>query len=355
MSYKILAINPGSTSTKVAFYIDKERVLAENAEHSLEALSEYNTIVDQLSFRKKAILDFLNKGNIEISSIDAFVGRGGILPPLQSGAYKVNELMIDRLVNRTISEHASNLGALIAYELGRNNEIPAFIYDPVSVDEMNEIAKLTGIPGIRRRSLIHALNMRAAALKTIEQLGRPYNETTMIVAHLGGGISLSVHHKGKMIDIISDDEGPFAPERSGRIPALLLAEECYSGQYTRKEMLKLIRGNSGLKTYFGTNNTKEVEELIKKGDENASLIYSAMAYNVAKAIGELATVVSGKVDRIVLTGGIADSLLFTGFISEKVSFIAPVAIIPGENELEALAYGALRVLTGQENAKEYCE
>ena len=355
MPYKILAINPGSTSTKVALYEDKQRISSASIEHPAESLAGFKTVKDQLPLRRDGILEFLQKGNIEIASLSAIVGRGGILPPLPSGAFRVNELMIDRLVNRTLSEHASNLGALLANELGKLHEIPAFIYDPVSVDEMAEIAKITGIPEIKRRSQLHALNMRAAALKTAAALGKPYPETTLIAAHLGGGISLSLHYRGKMIDMISDDEGPFAPERSGRIPGQLLTELCYAGTYSKQDMKKKLRGNSGLKAHLGTVDSREIERRISEGDEQAKLVYSAMAYTVAKGIGELATVVSGKVDRIILTGGIAYSQLFTGWISERVEFIAPVQIIPGENELEALAHGVLRILSGEEKAHDYRE
>lgn len=267
--------------------------------------------------------------------------------------WKINEAMLDRLINRPIAEHASNLGAVIAYEIARPLGIPAYIYDSVAVDELEDVSKISGLPDINRKSLSHALNMRAVAIKTAKKSNKSYHDMNIIVAHLGGGISLSIHKDGKMIDIVSDDEGPFSPERAGRVPCMLLAKLCYSGKYDQRTMMKKLRGNGGLVAYLGTNKAIEVEERIKNGDKEAELVYYALAYQIAKGIGELATVVMGEVDRIVITGGIAHSKVMTELIKERVKFIAPVDIMPSENELESLALGALRVLKDEEKAHEY--
>lgn len=351
--YKILAINPGSTSTKIAVYENEEEKFRDTLEHSNLELSKYEKIVDQHQMRKEAVVSFLQKNDFDVKELSAVVGRGGLLPPVKSGAYQVNEDMVERLRNRPIAEHASNLGAIIAYDIAKSLAIPAYIYDPVSVDELEEVARISGMPEIPRRSLIHALNMRAAAMRVAKMLNKSYHDLNLIVAHLGGGISMSVHQGAKMIEIVSDDEGPFSPERTGRVPCIQLAELCFSGKFTRQSMVKALRGKGGLVAYLGTNKTLEVEEMIKNGNKEAELIYYAMAYQIAKGIGELATVVKGTVDRIILTGGIAYSTMITGWIKERVEFIAPVEVIPGENELQSLAFGALRVLKGQETAYKY--
>ncbi len=349
----ILAINPGSTSTKIAIYENEQEKFRESLEHLQAELAEYEKIIEQHDLRKDAVLAFLDKNNFDLRHLSAVVGRGGLLPPVKSGAYTVNDLMVERLRTNPVGEHASNLGALIAYDIAKPLDIPAYIYDPVAVDELQELARISGCPDIPRRSLIHALNMRAAALKVAKMLKRPYKDLNLIIAHLGGGISISVHQNARMIDIVSDDEGPFSPERTGRVPCMALAKLCFSGKYTEGEIMKLLRGKGGVTAYLNTNNTLEVQEMINNGNQDAALIYEALAYQIAKGIGELATVVKGKVDRIVLTGGIARSKMITAWISERVQFIAPVKIIPGENELEALAHGALRVIRGAEEAYTY--
>ncbi|PKM86318.1 MAG: butyrate kinase [Firmicutes bacterium HGW-Firmicutes-12] len=350
---KILAINPGSTTTKIALFENEKEKYKENLEHSRELLNSYKTISQQYLMRKEAVLSFLEMIDFKLEELSAVVGRGGTLPPVKAGAYYVNDEMIDRLTNRPLGEHASNLGAMIAYEIGKMTGVPAFIYDSVAVDELDDVARISGLPDIERKSLSHALNMRASAIKTAQKINRPYTELNLVVAHMGGGITMSVHKKGKMIDIISDDEGPFAPERAGRVPCLSLVDMCYSARYDHKEMKKKLRGKGGLLAYFNTTNALDVEEMIKNGEKHAELIYYAMAYQIAKGIGELATVVDGEIDRIILTGGLAHSKMITGWISQKVRFIAPVEIIPGENELESLAMGVFRVMKGEEKAHEY--
>lgn len=353
--YKILSINPGSTSTKIALYENEKELFVEVLRHTDEELAEFERVQDQFEFRKNAVISFLDKNNFNVKELSAIVGRGGLLPPVKSGAYKVNEAMVDRLMNRPVVEHASNLGALIAYEITKPLGIPAFIYDSVAVDEQETIAKITGMPEIRRQSLSHALNMRSAAMSSAEKLGKKYIDCNLIVAHLGGGITISVHSGGKMIDIVSDDEGPFSPERSGKVPCRQLMKLCFSGKYDKNTLNKKMRGKGGLKAHLGTVDAREVEKMIEEGNEDAKLIYEAMAYQIAKGIGELATVVKGKVDSVVLTGGIAYSKMLTAWIKERVEFIAPVEILPGENEMESLTLGTLRVLRGEEEAREYRE
>lgn len=355
MAYRVLSINPGSTSTKFAVYDEEYQVFANTLNHSVEELSKFKSIMDQFEMRKKEIEKALEKNHIELKSINAVVGRCGGLPPVKSGAYIINEEMIDRLTNRPTLDHASNLGAIISYSIANEIGINSYIYDPVCVDESEEIAKVSGLKGLDRVCLTHALNTRAMAIKYAKMNNKSYKDLNLIVAHLGGGISLNIHEKGKIVDFVSDDEGPFSPERAGRLPAKILVDLCYSGKYTHKEMVKNVRGKGGIVSYLSTIDAREVEERISKGDEHAKLIYDALALQVAKSIGELATVVNGDVDAIIITGGIAYSKYMSESISKRVKFIAPVEILAGENELEALAFGALRVLKGEEEATIYRE
>jgi butyrate kinase len=348
---KILAINPGSTSTKLAVYEDGRELFRACAEHSSLELARFTTIASQYPLRLATVLKALKDGGIEVRDLDGVVGRGGLLPPMPSGACRVNEAMIDRLANRPVVEHASNLGALLAFHLAEPQGIPTFIYDPVTVDELDEIARITGLADVRRGSFSHALNMRAAAIRCAHELERPVAELNLIVAHLGGGHSISVHRQGRMVDIVSDDEGPFSPERAGRLPGKELVRIAAGSE--AKAVNRRLRNEGGLKSLVGTNDAREIERRIAAGDARAALVYEAMAYQIAKGIGELATVVAGRVDRIILTGGLAHSELLTGWIRDRVAFIAPVKVLPGENELEALAQGALRVLRGEETAGEY--
>lgn len=355
MGYKILVINPGSTSTKIALYENEKELFNVTLEHPIEEIEKYNKIADQFDMRKKVVLSFLKEKGIEINKLDAVVGRGGMLPKVQSGAYKVNKLMINRLRNNPVVEHASNLGALVAYEIANSIGVLAYIYDSVRVDEMNDIARISGMSDIPRESTSHALNSRAMAIKAAKKYGKKYKDMNFIVAHLGGGISLSVHEKGKMVDVMPDDDGPFSPERAGKLQCKALIDLCYSGKFDKETMQKKLRGNGGLKDYLGTKDAREVEKMIENGNKKARLVYEAMAYQIAKGIGELATVVEGKVDFIIITGGIAYSNMLTDWIKKRVEFIAPVEIMPGENEMESLALGTLRVLKGEENAREYKE
>lgn len=355
MSYKILAINPGSTTTKIALYENDKNIFLKTLEHSSEEISKYEKVKDQFEMRKDVVLLCLKENGYEVKELSAIVGRGGMLPPVKSGGYIVNETMVDRLKNNPVTEHASNLGALIAFEIAKSIGVAAYIYDSVRVDELKEIARISGMPDIPRTSTSHALNSRAMAMKFAKNQGKKYSDMNFIVAHLGGGISISVHEGGRMVDIMADDEGPFSPERAGRVPCKDLIDLCYSGKFDKKTMQKKLRGNGGLRAYLNTVDAREIQKRIDKGDEYSKLIFEAMAYQVAKGIGDLATVVEGKVDAIILTGGIAYSETITSWIKRRVEFIAPVEVMPGENEMEALAFGTLRILKGEERAIEYNE
>jgi butyrate kinase len=355
MSYKILAINPGSTSTKIALYEDEKEVFCNTLDHPVEELENYSNVQEQFEMRKEVVLSFLRENGYNLNELSAIVGRGGMLPSVKSGAYKVNEIMADRLKNNPVVEHASNLGALVAYEIANSIGVSAYIYDSVRVDELNDIARISGMADIPRTSTSHALNTRAMAMKVAAKYGKKYSDMNFVVAHLGGGISVNVHEKGRMVDILADDEGPFSPERAGKVPCNALIDLCYSGKFDKGTMKKKLRGNGGLKGYLNTVDVREVLKMVEAGDKNAEIILEAMAYQVAKGIGELSTVVEGKVDAIVITGGIAYSAVITSWIKKRVEFIAPVEIMPGENEMESLALGTLRVLNGEEEAREYAE
>lgn len=355
MGKKILAVNPGSTSTKIAVYEDKSLMFAQTIDHDTNELDRYGTIQDQFEMRKEAVLRTLDSLGIKPEELSAAVGRGGILPPVMSGAYLVNDLMIERLKNNPIVPHASNLGALIVSAIAKPVGIPSMIYDSVAVDEMEDVARLSGMPEIPRISLSHALNSRAMAMKVAKEYGKSYDSMNFVVAHLGGGISLSAHRRGRLIDVVADDEGPFSPERAGRVPCKKLVDLCYSGEYDKKTLQKKLRGNGGLAAYLGTKDVREVLAKKQEGDDLARLVFESMCYQISKGIGEMAVVLDGAVDAIILTGGIAYSEEVTDYIRKKVAFIAPVEVMPGERELESLAYGALRVIEGDEVARTYTE
>lgn len=351
--HRILAINPGSSSTKVAVFEDENNLMTVNIQHPAEDLAAYPGFRPQLEYRKNTIRKTLSDHEIQLTSLNAVVGRGGLMNPVESGAYHVTTEMKEDL-EECPKYNASNLGAWLADDLAMEANVNAYVYDPVSVDEMWDLSRLTGLPGVERASIGHVLNMKAVAKQWAQTNHKPYEEATLIVAHLGGGITLSLHKNGKLVDMISDDEGPFGPERSGMIPARKLIGFIFSRGLSRQEAFDALQGKgAGLHGMLGTPNTIEVEARIAAGDENARLCYEAMAFNVAKYIGQLATEVSGKVDRIILTGGTAYSPQFTGWVKDRVSFIAPVEIMPGERELEAMAIGVLRVLQGKDNAKTY--
>jgi len=355
MAYKILSINPGATSTKVAVYQDKKPIKVEVIRHLPEDLSAFKQTLDQLDLRKGLILKFLEQNKVKVNDLSAVVGRGGPFKPLESGAYLVNEKMLSDIKTGNVqADHPSNLGALIAHELTKDTEIPAFIVDPVSVDEFPEVARISGLPELPRRSLSHALNIKMVARKAASELGKKYEQLNLIIVHLGSGISVSSHLKGRMIDVNNaNDMGPFSPQRTGALPVTGLAKLCFSGKYTYPEMYDLLTKKGGLLAHLGTDNVEEIERRIDQGDQKAKLIYDAMVYQIAKEIGAMATTLDGKVDAIVLTGGIANSQRLVNLITNKVKFIAKALVFPGEDEMEALTLGALRVLSGEESPKKY--
>jgi len=352
---RILAINPGSTSTKIAVYEDGRPILSETLRHSAEELAPFKKITDQYDFRKKVIEEALEKAGIHVRSLNAVIGRGGLFKPIPSGTYLVNEEMKQTVLEARYGEHASNLGCLIADDVARDAGCKAYIVDPVVVDEMNPLARYSGLPEISRRSILHALNQKAVARRAANDLGRPYEQLNLIVVHLGGGISVGIHEKGKIVDVNNalNGDGPFAPERAGGLPTGDLVKLCFSGQYTQEEVMKMLAGKGGCVSHLGTNDGREMEKKVKEGDEKFRLIVEAMAYQVSKTIGEMATVVKGKVDAIVLTGSFAYFKQFVEWITERVSWIAPVRVYPGEDEMTALAEAGFRVLRGQEQAREY--
>ena len=353
--YTIFAINPGSTSTKIGLFINEVELWVQNLEHCEQELRAYEKIGEQLAYRKHRILEAVAQKGHKAAEFSAIVGRGGMLPPLKAGGYTINKCMRERLRKSQTGFHASNLGALIAAAIAKPLAIPAYIYDAVSADELYDIAKITGIPEVSRQSFCHVLNSKATCRKVAEKAGRRYEEMNFLVAHLGGGISISAHEKGKIVDVITDDAGPFSPERSGSIPLRTIVDMCYSNKYKHKDMLYKLRGMGGLKAHLGEHDCRKIEEMIAGGNIYAQNVYEAFAYQIAKGIGELAPVLKGRVDAIVLTGGVAYSRMITDWVKERVSFIADVEIIPGEYELEALALGALRILRGEEDANEYKE
>jgi butyrate kinase len=353
---QILAINPGSTSTKFAVYFGEECKLKKTLRHSIEELSLYTNIIDQFEFRKGLIIDALVDEGFDVDKIKYIIGRGGLTYPLKSGVYLVNNRMLEHAKAGIYGQHASNLGPLLADYIAL--QIPgarAYVADPVVTDEMEEIARYSGHPAFERRSIFHALNQKAIARLHAKKIGRKYEKLNLIVAHLGGGISVGAHQKGKVIDVNNalDGEGPFSPERSGTLPAGQLIDFCFSNKYQKEEVRRMVLGEGGYVAYLGTNDAMEVGDRAKNGDETAMKIQDALGYQVAKAIGEMAVVLNGYVDAILLTGGLAYSTYLTKYIASKVEFISGVYVYPGEDELEALALNALRVATGEIEPLEY--
>lgn len=352
--YHILVINPGSTTTKLSLFKNETLLFGEKIAHSNESLKTFDRIMDQYEFRKKMILDFLKKKSLNLENIDAVVGRGGLLKPLSSGTYRVNQKMINHLRKGIFGEHASNLGAILAYHIAKKG-VPAYIVDPVIVDEMEDIARISGMPLLPRKSIFHALNQKAVARKAATALGKTYEDINFIVVHMGGGISVGIHKKGRVIDVNNalNGEGPFSPERSGTVPVGDLVQLCFSGKYSQNEILAMIKGKGGLVAYLNSNDVEQVIFRIKTGNLKAKLILDAMIYQISKQIGEGATVLKGNVDAIILTGGISHSSYVVEQIKDRVSFIALVMVYPGEEEMLSLCQGGLRVLRGEEEEKVY--
>jgi butyrate kinase len=353
--YRILAVNPGSTSTRIACFEDETERLSENVTHGADSLSAFKTISDQFSLRAGAVESFLLKNHVALVTLDAVVGRGGLLRPVESGTYAVNDRMLSDLRKAERGEHASNLGGLIARSLADKAGAAAFIVDPVVVDELDDVARVTGLPQITRRSIFHALNQKAVARIAAGELKRAYEEINLIVAHLGGGISVGCHRRGRVVDVNNalDGDGPFSPERAGGIPSGQLADLCFSGQCTGTEIKKMLTGRGGLVAHLGTNDMREVNARIASGDARARLVFEAMSYQVVKQVGAAAAALNGDVQAIVLTGGLAADNRFAGSVEKGVRWIARVLTIPGEREMISLCEGALRVLRGQEPVKEY--
>jgi butyrate kinase len=350
----ILAINPGSTSTKIAIFLGEEKILGQNISHTAEELAPFAKIIDQHHFREKVILGFLKQHDFDVKQLAAVVGRGGLLGPMASGTYLVDDEMIEFL-KKNKTEHASNLGAPLARDIARTVGVNAFIADPVTVDELNPLARITGLPEIPRISIFHALNQKAAARLAAKQLGKPYETCRLIVAHLGGGISVGAHVDGKVVDVNNalNGDGPFAPERAGSLPAWSLVELATSGTHDLAALKKMITGQGGIVAHLKVNDMRKVEDMVKAGDPKATLVFEAMAYNVAKEIGGLAAVMEGRIDAIVLTGGIAFDTFFVELIRRRVGFLGRLIVLPGEDEMTALALGALRVLLGEEKPKQW--
>jgi len=352
--YRVLAINPGSTSTKIALYEETHCLFEEVIRHNKEELSPFVDIYAQYDYRRELVEQALMRHGFTVAELHAVVGRGGALKPIPGGTYVVNEAMVYDLQHRVQTHHASNLGGLIAKGIADHAGLPSFIVDPVCVDELAPIARLSGWPEMPRRSLFHALNLKATARKAANELGKEFVDVTLVMGHLGGGISFAVQQNGRMIDITNPmDGGAFSPERAGYLPLSPLIELCYSGQYTMQEMIRKMIGKGGLIAHLGTDDAREVERRIDEGDEQAELVYKAMAYQIAKEIAAMATVVNGEFDAIVLTGGLAYSRRLVGWVNERVKFMGKVLVYPGEDELLALAEGALRVLHKEEAAMVY--
>lgn len=355
--FKILAINPGSTSTKIAVFDNDQQIFDKTLRHSSDEIGKYDKISDQYGFRKEVIEDALVEAGVKREELSAIVGRGGLLKPIKGGTYVVSDAMVEDLKVGVLGEHASNLGGIIAKQMADELNIPSYIVDPVVVDELEPIARISGLCGMDRKSIFHALNQKAIARRFCEENGKKYTDVNLIIAHLGGGISVGAHCKGNVIDVSNalDGEGPFSPERSGTLPVGALAKMCFSGEYTLDQVKKKIKGEGGLVSYLNTNDAIEVEKKIEQGDDYAKLVYEAMAYQVAKEIGACATVLKGEVDAILITGGIAYSKMFTQWIIDRVKYIADVKVYAGEDELKALALGGLRVLRKEEEAQEYAK
>lgn len=350
---KIFVINPGATSTKVAVFHDREMVLKETIDHINEELSSFDKIFEQRKYRESILNEWLKKNGILISDYDAVVARGGLLKPMIGGSYLVNEKMIEDLEKAEYGEHASNLGAAIAWDIGHPGNLPCYIVDPVSVDEMSPVARISGLKELPRRSLFHALNSRAVAISYANSIGSKYNEMNLVVVHLGSGISVSVHSEGMVRDVNNAlESGPMSPDRAGALPAKSLVNLAFSGKYTEYELIKKMNRAGGLQDHLGTTDLR-VAEKMARNNEYAEIVLDAMIYQISKEVGAMVAALRGQVDAIIVTGGMAYSEWLKGEIEESVSFLAPLVFMPGEMEMEALAEGVLRVLEKEEQAKLY--
>ncbi len=354
---KILAINPGSTSTKIAVYEDLNLKFDKTLRHNVEELAGFDSIIEQYEFRRNCILEFIKEQNDSPDTIDFFVGRGGLVKPIPGGVYKVNESLLRDLRHGVMGEHASNLGGILAYEIAKSvgKQDKSYIVDPVVVDELDEIARFSGRPEMPRVSIFHALNQKAVARRFAREQNKKYEDLSLIVVHLGGGITVGAHKNGRVVDVNNglDGDGPFSPERAGGLPVGSLVKLCFSGKHQLHEVRKMITGAGGMVSYLGTNNGTEVEKRIEHDDQQAKMVYLAMAYQVAKEIGACATVLSGRIDAILITGGLAYSSMLTKWITKRVAFLAPVHVYPGEDEMKALVEGVYYSTLGEIAVKEY--
>lgn len=355
MSIKSLIINPGSTSTKIGVFEDETLLFEETLRHSTEEISKYASIIDQKDFRKDIIVNFLKEKDFDIKSLNVIVGRGGMLKPIPGGTYAVSDDLLEDLKIGKQGQHASNLGGILAKEIGDSIGVPSYIVDPVVVDELCPIARYSGVPELPRVSVFHALNQKAVAKRYAKETGKAYDSLRLIVVHMGGGVSVGAHEYGKVIDVFNalDGDGAFSPERAGGVPSGALINMCFSGKYSRDEVYKKICGKGGFNAYLGTNDMRDVEKMIEGGDTNAKEIRDAFIFQVTKDIGSMACVLNGKVDQIIVTGGIAYDKAVVSALKEKAEWIAPFTVYPGEDELLALAQGALRVMNGEEEAMVY--
>lgn len=356
MDVNILVINPGSTSTKIAVYQNRKEILLLNVKHPQETLAGFPSIMDQLSFRKDKVRQVLEQAEISIADLNIIVGRGGLLKPMEGGAYRVNEKFVQDM-QHPMGEHESNLGGILAWEFAREigPQVIAMIVDPTCVDEMEEMARISGMPGLERRSLLHALNQKAIARQFAAEQKTTYQQVKVIVAHMGGGISVGAHSNGRIIDVNNglDGDGPFSPERSGGLPAGQLVDLCFSGTLTHAQIRERIKGKGGLMAYLGTSDALAIEKRIQQSDEKAKTVYLAMAYQVAKEIGALSTVLRGQIDGILLTGGLAFSDMLVSDIVQRVQHLGPVKVYPGEGEMKAMALNAWMVHTEELQLKVF--
>ncbi len=355
MAIKSLIINPGSTSTKIGVFEDETLLFEETLRHSTEEIAQYASIVEQKDFRKNIILDLMKEKDFDMKSLDVIVGRGGMLKPIPGGTYAVTDDLLGDLKVGVQGQHASNLGGILAREIADSIGIPSYIVDPVVVDELMPTARYSGVPELPRISIFHALNQKAVAKRYANEKGVTYDSLNLIVVHMGGGVSVGAHEKGKVVDVFNalDGDGAFSPERAGAVPPGALIKMCFSGKYTEKEVYKKLVGNGGFNAYLNTNDMRDVDKMVDEGNKEAEEIREAFILQVAKDIGSMACVLKGKVDQIIMTGGIAYDKAVTDGLKEKAGFIAPVTVYPGEDELLALAQGAIRVMTGKETAMVY--
>lgn len=355
MAIKSLIINPGSTSTKLGVFEDETLLFEETLRHSTEEIASYASIFDQKDFRKNIILSFLKDKGVDVKSFNVIVGRGGMLKPIPGGTYAVTDDLLEDLKIGKQGQHASNLGGILAREIGDEIGVPSYIVDPVVVDELMPIARYSGVPELPRKSVFHALNQKAVAKRYAKETGKAYDSLNLIVVHMGGGVSVGAHQNGRVVDIFNalDGDGAFSPERAGGVPSGALIKMCFSGEYTEAEVYKKIVGNGGFNAYLNTNDMRNVTKMIDDGDAHADEVREAFIMQVAKDIGSMACVLNGKVDQIIVTGGIAYNEAVVEKIKARAGFIAPFTVYPGEDELLALAQGALRVMNGEEKVMEY--